>query len=87
LNTITALLTEFSRSDKGTILLADCAVLAEIYTIAATDAAVIAKDQFFFGRYRFRIVTPSTMERTAFQEDSRANARPIIDRKPLNIEN
>jgi hypothetical protein len=51
LNTIATLLTKFTRSNKDAILPGDCAILAEIYAIAAADAAILAKDQFFLGRY------------------------------------
>lgn len=34
-----------------------------------------------------RVVAPAALQRTAFQEDGRADAGTIVQRAPLNVEN
>ena len=53
----------------------------------AADAFVRVETELRRGRFALRIVAPGAVERTAFQKYRRADARPVLDRKALYIEN
>jgi hypothetical protein len=56
-------------------------------TLAATRASGFDKRQFRFRRHAFGIVAPPAPQRAAFEEDRRANARPVVQRVSLDVKN
>jgi len=54
---------------------------------SALDAADGPMEHFKIGFPTFRIVTPGTPQRTAFEKDGRANAGPVVNRVFFYIKN
>ena len=52
---------------------------------AAQHAAVWQKDHLRFGTLRFGAVAPAAGERAAFEIDSHADARPVVDGKGIDV--
>jgi hypothetical protein len=52
----------------------------------AGDAQVGAQHRFGGGRLRFGVVAPPAVQRAAFEKNSRANTRSVVDRIFANIE-
>jgi hypothetical protein len=56
-------------------------------TLATVDAAFGNVAELGFGSLSFRIVTPEAAHGASFEEDRGSDARSIVQRKPLNVEN
>jgi hypothetical protein len=55
--------------------------------LLTADAFVPQKGKLTFLRFAFGVMTPDTVQRTAFEKDDRADALAIVERKMLDIEN
>jgi len=60
---------------------------ADADTGVASNTALGSDEEFRKWVYRFGVVAPLALETAAFKEDSGANTRSIMYRKPLDIEN
>jgi hypothetical protein len=62
------------------------AVFAGGYASPAADALIRAVDEIVLTKQRLGIVTPDAPQRTAFEENSRPDARTILNAESLYIE-
>src|SRR5208337_4171745 len=63
-----------------------CGVRARSDTFSTTDAALRGKHHFGRWHLAFGVVAPEAAKRTPLEEDSGANARPVIHGKPHEVE-
>jgi hypothetical protein len=61
-------------------------LLADGNAVTAPDAPVSMQHEFFLGGDRFGIVAPHAVKRASFQKNRRADARSVIHREALDIE-
>ena len=59
---------------------------ADCRTAAALRAFRFMEEQLWFEGVRLRVVAPKAVQRTALQEYHRADARPVVNRKLLDVE-
>jgi len=68
------------------VTLAFMCLCADLEATSAADAPAWTQRDESLRRYAFRIVTPGTLKRTAFEEYGRSYSRTIMDAKVLHAE-